>query len=89
MTLHEVWLELASGTRVLVGTDLPDVPAANDLARRWRQLAETEPDIMHETIPGSGVIVRGSAIIAIKAQQQHRPSRGEGLFKPAREGTWL
>lgn len=88
--LHEVFLELASGTRVLVGHDLPDVKAANDVARHWRQLAETEPDILHETMPGSGCIVRGSAIIAIKAQHQAKPGFAEGLLgRTIREGSWL
>ncbi len=87
---HEVFLELSSGTRVLVGTELPDVVAANDLARRWRQIAETEPDILHETMPGSGVIVRGSAIIAIKAQHQAKAGLAEGLLgRTIREGSWL
>jgi hypothetical protein len=84
--LHEVWLELVSGSRVLVGTDLPDVPSANTIARHWRQLAETEPDIMHETTAGSGCVVRGSAIVAIKAQHQPKPA---GMLKGGREGTWL
>jgi hypothetical protein len=87
--LHEVFLELASGSRVLVGTELPDVAAANAVARRWRELAETQPDALHETLPGSGCIVRGSAIVAIKAQQQHRPSKAEALLKGPREGSWL
>ena len=86
---HEVFLELASGTRVVVGHDLPDVPAANAVARRWRELAETEPDVLHETMPGSGCVVRGSAIIAIKAQQQASPKRLEGMLKVPREGVWL
>jgi hypothetical protein len=89
MSRHEVFLELSSGSRVLVGTDLPDIPAANVVARQWRQIAETEPDLLHETMPGSGVVVRGSAIIAIKAQPQPKQNLAEGLFKPAREGTWL
>lgn len=83
--LHEVFVELSSGSRVLVGTDLPDVPAANEIARRWRLLAETEPDTLHETMPGSGCIVRGSAIVAIKAQPQPKQS----LLKVTREGAWL
>lgn len=86
---HEVFLELSSGSRVLVGTDLPDVASANDVARRWRQIAETEPDMLHETMPGSGCIVRGAAIVAIKAQPQSKPTWSEGLFKPGREGSWL
>ena len=87
--LHEVFLELSSGGRVLVGADLPDVASANAIARRWRQLAETEPDVMHETMPGSGCIVRGSAIIAIKAQHQPKPNRAETLLKVTRAGSWL
>ncbi len=89
MTGHEVWLELASGSRVLVGTDLPDVPAANAVARRWREIAETQPDGMHETMPGSGCIVRGSAIIAIKAQPQPKPAKAAALLKLGRDGQWL
>ena len=85
---HEVFLELSSGSRVLVGTDLPDVATANDVARRWRQIAETEPDMLHETMPGSGCIVRGSAIVAIKAQHQPKTNR-TGLLKVSREGSWL
>jgi hypothetical protein len=87
--LHEVFLELSSGSRVVVGSDLPDVASANEVARRWRQIAEAEPDLLHETMPGSGCIVRGSAIIAIKAQHQPKQSRAEGFFKPVREGSWL
>lgn len=87
---HEVFLELSSGSRVLVGTDLPDVAAANDVARHWRQIAETEPDILHETMPGSGCIVRGSAIIAIKARPVATPSRAQSLLGTAApEGSWL
>ena len=87
--MHEVFLELSSGSRVVVGTDLPDVPAANAIARRWRELAESQPDVLHETMPGSGCIVRGSAIVAIKAQRQPRPGRAEALFKVSRPGSWL
>ncbi|MDT4925735.1 MAG: hypothetical protein QOG01_3448 [Pseudonocardiales bacterium] len=89
MALHEVWLELVSGTRVLVGSDLPDVPAANGVARRWRAIAETQPDVLHETTPGSGCIVRGSAIIAIKAQEQAKAGVAETLLKVSRPGSWL
>ncbi len=85
MPLHEVWLELSSGTRVIVGSDLPDVPAANAVASRWRLLAESLPDDLHETMPGSGCVVRGSAIVAIRAQPQ--PKAGS-LLHP-REGVWL
>ncbi len=87
--MHEVFLELTSGSRVLVGSDLPDVAAANAVARRWRELAEASPDVLHETVPGSGCIVRGSAIIAVKAQHQVRPGRAEALFKVGRPGSWL
>ena len=41
---HEVWLELSSGPRALVGSALPDVAAANAVATRWKALAETHPD---------------------------------------------
>ena len=87
--MHEVFLELTSGSRVLVGTDLPDVGSANDVARRWRAIAENEPDLLHETMPGSGCVVRGSAIIAIKAQMQAPPGRLEGMLKVPRDGVWL
>ena len=87
--LHEVFLELASGTRVLVGADLPDIASANDVARRWRAIAENESEILHETMPGSGCIVRGSAIAAIKAQPQPEPTKMELLFKAPRSGVWL
>lgn len=87
--LHEVWLELVSGSRVVVGRDLPDVPAANAVARHWRRIAEHEPDLLHETLPGSGCVVRGSAIVAIKAQHQPRPGAAEALLKVPRDGTWL
>jgi hypothetical protein len=87
--LHEVFVELSSGSRVVVGADLPDVASANAVARRWRALAETQPDVMHETMPGSGCIVRGSSIIAIKAQHQPRPGKAEALLKVGRDGSWL
>jgi hypothetical protein len=85
MPLHEVWLELTSGTRVIVGHDLPDVPAVNAIASRWRLLAESRPDELHETTPGSGLVVRGSAIILIRAQLQ---PKGGALMR-SREGVWL
>jgi hypothetical protein len=88
-TLHEVWLELSSGTRVLVGSDLPDIPSANAVARRWREIAEFQQDVMHETTPGSGCIVRGSAIIAVKAQEQPKPGKMDGVLKVPRPGVWL
>jgi hypothetical protein len=89
MPTQEVWLELSSGTRVLVGSELADIPAANAVARRWKALAETRPDELHETMPGSGVVVRGSAIIAIKAQAEPKPSSLGALIKAPREGSWL
>jgi hypothetical protein len=33
--------------------------------------------------------VRGSAIIAIKAQEQPKPSKLEGVIKVPRPGVWL
>jgi hypothetical protein len=36
-------------------------------------------------MPGSGCIVRGSAIVAIKAQHQPKP----GVLKGPRDGSWL
>ena len=89
MPTHEVWLELSSGTRVLVGSELPDVQAANAVATRWKAIAETAPDELHETMRGSGVVVRGSAIIAIKAQPEPKPSSIGALVKIPRDGNWL
>ncbi len=86
---HEVWLELSSGTRVLVGHDLPDVEAANAVASRWKDLAESRPDELHETMRGSGVVVRGAAIVAIKAQPEPKPGALSALVKVPREGSWL
>ncbi len=86
---HEVWLELSSGTRVLVGSELSDVSAANIIATKWKELAETRPDELHETTRGSGIVVRGSAIIAIKAQQETKPNTLGGLIKVPRDGVWL
>ena len=89
MPTHEVWLELTSGTRVLVGTELPDIPATNALATRWKDLAENRPNELHETERGSGVVVRGSAIVAIKAQEESKAKTLGGLIKAPREGSWL
>jgi hypothetical protein len=89
MPTHEVWLELTSGTRVLVGTELPDIPAANALATHWKDLAENSPNELHETERGSGVVVRGSAIVAIKAQEESKAKTLGGLIKAPREGSWL
>ena len=86
---QKVWLEPASGTRVLVGSDLPDIEAANLVAPRWRELAVTQPDRPHGTAPGSGCIVRASAIIAITAHEQPKPSKLDGLITAPRPGVWL
>ena len=86
---HEVWLELSSGTRVLLGSALNDVSAANAIAVKWKELAETRPDELHETARGSGIVVRGSAIIAIKAQLETKPNSLGGLIKVNRDGVWL
>ena len=83
--LHEVWLELASGSRVVVGQDLPDVPAASQVASAWKRLAQERPDELHESMPGSGVVVRGSAIVAIRAQIQVKRSKLQG----PRDDRWL
>ena len=83
--LHEVFLELSSGTRVIVGRNLPDAATASDVANKWIRLARDEPDALHLAMPDGGTLVRGSAIVVIKAQLQ--PS--QGLFKGVREGVWL
>ena len=38
---------------------------------------------------GSGVVVRGSAIIAIKAQPEPKPSSLKSIVKVPRDGSWL
>jgi hypothetical protein len=82
--LHEVWLELSSGTRVLVGQNLPDRLSASAVANRWIAIAREE-DGLHETNPGSGVVIRATAIIAIKAQIQPR----QNWVRGPRDGSWL
>jgi hypothetical protein len=82
--LHEVWIELTSGSRALVGRSLPDRAAASLVANRWIAIARSE-DGLHETMAGSGVVVRATAIIAIKAQPQ--PVRN--WVSGPREGSWL
>ena len=82
--LHEVWLELTSGSRVLVGQNLPDRAAASMVANRWIAIAREE-DGLHETIPGSGVVVRATSIVAIKAQIQPQ----QGWLRGPRDGSWL
>jgi hypothetical protein len=88
--VHEVWLELVSGSRVVVGSELPDVAAASAVARQWREIAETGADGFYESQPGSGCIVRASSIIAVKAQRQDKKGVAESLLKVnTRPGTWL
>jgi hypothetical protein len=82
--LHEVWLELSSGSRVVVGQNLADRAAASVVANRWIAIAREE-DGLHETIPGSGVVVRATAIVAIKAQLQPAKS----WLRGPRDGSWL
>jgi hypothetical protein len=82
--LHEVWLELSSGSRVIVGRNLPDGMTASLVANRWIAIAREE-DGLHETSPGSGVVVRATAIVAIKAQVQPVKSWARG----PRDGSWL
>ena len=82
--LHEVWLELSSGSRVIVGHNLPDRATASLVANRWIAIAREEEGL-HETRPGSGVGARATAIVAVKAQPQ---PTGNWLRGP-REGNWL
>jgi hypothetical protein len=82
---HEVWLELISGSRTHVGTALPDTAAASEVARRWVRIAVEEPDVFHETMPGSGVVVKGSAIVAVRAE----PEVVRGRLAGPREGWWI
>jgi hypothetical protein len=82
--LHEVWLELSSGSRVIVGRDLPDRAAASAVANNWIRIAREE-DGLHETMPGSGVVVRATAIVAIKAQ----PQPPKNWLRGPRDGSWL
>ena len=89
MTTHEVLLELSSGSRVLIGSELEDIPAANVIATRWKALAEERPNELHETMPGSGVAVRGAAIVAIKAQLTPKAGTMAGMLKVPRDGSWL
>lgn len=82
--LHEVWLELTSGTRVIVGRDLSSKAAASAVANHWIAIARDQ-DGLHESSPGSGVVVRATAIIAIKAQTQP----GKSFLTGPRDGSWL
>jgi len=87
--LHEVFVELVSGTRVVVGKDLPSFADVNDIARRWREIAERAENTMYESLPGSGCMIRGSSIIAVKAQLQPKAGMLEGVLKVERPGAWL
>ena len=87
--LHEVFVELASGTRVIVGKDLPNFTDVNEIARRWREIAERSENTMYESLPGSGCLIRGSAIIAVKAQPQPKAGKLEAALKVERAGSWL
>src|ERR1700712_5259813 len=89
MPTHEVWLELSSGTRVIVGSGLPNVRAASAVATQWKEIAETSPNELHETERGSGIAIRGSAIVAIKAQEESKVKTLGGLIKAPRDGSWL
>ena len=83
-------MELVSGSRVLVGSDLPDVAGGQRDRAAVARDRRDRPDGMFETQPGSGCIVRGSAIIAIKAQRQEKKGVAESLLKTnTRPGTWL
>ena len=82
--MHEVWVELSSGSRAIVGRSLPDRTAASLVANRWIAIARSE-DGLHETMPGSGVVVRATAIVAIKAQ----PQPTKNWINGPREGSWL
>ena len=81
---HEVWVELVSGSRVQVGKDLPDHAAASEVARHWKSIAESATDRLYESMPKSGTLIRGSAIVAIKAQVQGKPGMLEGVLKADR-----
>jgi hypothetical protein len=85
--------------RGLVGTDqrhprhrrqrLPNVRAASAVATQWKEIAETSPNELHETERGSGIAIRGSAIVAIKAQEESKVKTLGGLIKAPRDGSWL
>jgi hypothetical protein len=87
--LHEVWVELVSGTRVIVGKDLTGHAAASEVAREWRAIAESSSDRLYAPMPGSGSLIRGSSIIAIKAQLQPKIGVLEGALRVDRPGSWL
>lgn len=87
--LHEVFVELVSGTRVVVGKDLPNYADVNEIARRWREIAERADTTMYESLPGSGCLIRGASIIAVKAQPQPKAGKLEAALKVERAGSWL
>jgi hypothetical protein len=87
--LHEVFVELVSGTRVVVGKDLATYAEVNEIARRWREIAERAESAMYESLPGSGCLIRGSSIIAVKGQPQPKMRKLEGALKVERAGSWL
>jgi hypothetical protein len=87
--VHEVFVELVSGTRVVVGKDLPGFAAVNEIARHWREIAERAETQLYESMPGSGTLIRGSSIIAVKAQLQPKAGKLEGVLKVDRSGSWL
>jgi hypothetical protein len=85
---HEVWVELASGTRVHVGRDLATFAEASEVARHWRGIAESGSERMYESMPQSGTLIRGSSIIAIRAQLQPKSGKLEAVLKVDQPG-WL
>ncbi len=82
---HEVWIELTSGSRAIVGQGLGSAAEASALARTWLLFARADGDEFHETMPGSGIVVRGNAIVAVRAQREVIRGRLAG----PREGWWL
>ncbi|MTD16451.1 hypothetical protein GIS00_21170 [Nakamurella sp. YIM 132087] len=82
---HEVWIELCSGGRAFVGQEIATRAEASAIANTWIRIARDEPDGMHETMTGSGIVVRGSAIVAVRVQKEvpRRP------LAPPRDGSWL
>jgi hypothetical protein len=86
---HEVFVELVSGTRVVVGKDLPGFAEVNEIARHWREVAERAENTLYESMPGSGCLIRGASIVAVKAQPQPKAGKLEGVLKVERAGSWL
>ena len=69
---------------MVVGRNLPDGMSASLVANRWIAIAREE-DGLHETSPGSGVVVRATSIVAIKAQVQPK----QNFIRGPRDGSWL